>query len=154
MAERPSCFLRSGNIRFNGWTRNNSTPRSILIIICLFCSMALPDKRRLPMRNTRRNIISILFSLLAAAPVAETYAADLIDIYKEARGSDAVYASARAAWSAGQEKLPQGHAGLLPQVSLSASTQYNYILSLSKLKAATGRLAEDDLLQVNAWLER
>jgi len=36
-----------------------------------------------------------------------------------------VYASARAAWSAGQEKLPQGRAGLLPQLNLSASTQYN-----------------------------
>lgn len=43
----------------------------------------------------------------------------------EARGSDAVYASARAAWTAAQEKLPQGRAGLLPQLSISASTQYN-----------------------------
>jgi outer membrane protein len=63
--------------------------------------------------------------LLAAAPMVQTYAADLIDIYKAARGSDAVYGAARAAWSAGQEKLPQGRAGLLPQVSVSASTQYN-----------------------------
>jgi len=63
--------------------------------------------------------------LLTAAPTVQTYAADLIDIYKEARSSDAVYAAARAAWSAGQEKLPQGRAGLLPQLSLSASTQYN-----------------------------
>ena len=165
-----------------------------------------------------------------------------------------MYASARAAWSAGQEKLPQGRAGLLPQLNLSASTQYNerdigfrnpasaatagqynsngvmlsltqplfraqnytqyeeaktlvaqadmqlalvssqsslastrlglgvgvrtqvdvlnaqqqlfttrrdlaqatynYTLSLLKLKAATGRLSEDDLLQVNAWQSR
>lgn len=63
--------------------------------------------------------------LLAAAPVGGVYAADLMDIYKEARGADAVYAAARAAWSAGQEKLPQGRAGLLPQLNLSASTQYN-----------------------------
>ncbi len=73
-----------------------------------------------------RLLTSISLALLfAAAPVAQTYAADLIDIYKQARASDAVYASARAAWSAGQEKLPQGRAGLLPQVNLSASTQYN-----------------------------
>ena len=69
---------------------------------------------------------SVSFAFLfAVAPAAQTYASDLIDIYKEARGSDAVYAAARAAWSAAQEKLPQGLAGLLPQASLSASTQYN-----------------------------
>jgi outer membrane protein len=75
---------------------------------------------------TKRILTSVCFALLfAAVPAAQTYAADLIDIYKEARGSDAVYASARAAWSAGQEKLPQGRSGLLPQVSATASTQYN-----------------------------
>ncbi len=36
-----------------------------------------------------------------------------------------VYAAARSSWTAGQEKLPQGRAGLLPQASISASTQYN-----------------------------
>jgi outer membrane protein len=73
-----------------------------------------------------RILTSVSLALLfAAAPAAQTYAADLVDIYKEARGSDAVYAAARAAWSAGQEKLPQGLSGLLPQVSATASTQYN-----------------------------
>ncbi len=62
---------------------------------------------------------------LAVTPAVNAYASDLIDIYKQARGSDAVYASARAAWTAGQEKLPQGRAGLLPQLNLSASTQHN-----------------------------
>jgi outer membrane protein len=36
-----------------------------------------------------------------------------------------VYSAARASWTAAQEKLPQGRAGLLPQASLSASTQHN-----------------------------
>lgn len=66
-----------------------------------------------------------LVLLFAAAPVVHTYAADLIDIYKEARGADAVYASARANWTALQEKLPQGRAGLLPQANLSINTQKN-----------------------------
>ena len=52
-------------------------------------------------------------------------AADLADIYRQARDSDAAYASARAAWTAAQEKLPQGRAGLLPAANLSAFTQYN-----------------------------
>ena len=42
-----------------------------------------------------------------------------------AQGADAQYAAARAAWSAGQEKLPQGLSGLLPSATVSASTQYN-----------------------------
>jgi outer membrane protein len=61
-------------------------------------------------------------ALFQAAPVA---AADLLDIYRAALASDPVYSAARAGWSAAQEKLPQGRAGLLPQASLSASTQHN-----------------------------
>lgn len=57
-----------------------------------------------------------------AAPAA---AADLLDIYRAALASDPVYSAARASWAAAQEKLPQGRAGLLPQASLSASTQHN-----------------------------
>jgi outer membrane protein len=67
---------------------------------------------------------SALFAvlLLTAAPLP---AADLLQIYRLAQGSDAVYAAARAAWTATQEKLPQGRAGLLPSVTLSGSTQWN-----------------------------
>jgi outer membrane protein len=63
--------------------------------------------------------IALLFS---GAPAS---AADLMDIYRQALASDPLYGAARASWSAGQEKLPQGLAGLLPQATLSASTQYN-----------------------------
>ena len=52
-------------------------------------------------------------------------AADLLEIYRAALSSDPVYSAARASWAAGQEKLPQGRAGLLPQATLSASTQHN-----------------------------
>ncbi len=61
--------------------------------------------------------------LLAVAAAAQ--GADLVEVYRQARSADAVYAAARAAWAAGQEKLPQGRSGLLPSVNLSASTQYN-----------------------------
>lgn len=33
-----------------------------------------------------------------------------------------------------------------------AQSRYNYVLSLLRLKAAVGQLAEDDLVQVNQWL--
>ena len=65
-----------------------------------------------------------LFAFLLAVACAVP-AADLVSIYREAQTADAVYASARAAYQAGQEKLPQGMAGLLPAVTLSANTQYN-----------------------------
>lgn len=67
---------------------------------------------------------ALIASSLAAASFA-TAAADLLQIYRLAQGTDAVYAAARASWSATQEKLPQGRAGLLPSATLSASTQYN-----------------------------
>lgn len=69
------------------------------------------------------NRIAIATALLILAVPAR--AADLLDIYRLAQSSDAQYAAARAAWSAGQERLPQGRAGLLPSASLSASTQNN-----------------------------
>jgi outer membrane protein len=69
------------------------------------------------------NRLAIAFALLLGA--ASASGADLLDIYRLAQSSDAQYASARAAWSAGQEKLPQGLAGLLPSASVSAFSQYN-----------------------------
>lgn len=52
-------------------------------------------------------------------------AADLSDIYHQAQSNDAGYASARAAYRAGVEKLPQGRAGLLPQANLNANVLHN-----------------------------
>lgn len=64
----------------------------------------------------------IACTLLACRPVA---AADLLNIYRAALDSDPVYSAARSSWTAAQEKLPQGRAGLLPQATFSASTQHN-----------------------------
>ncbi|MBX3648458.1 MAG: TolC family outer membrane protein [Rhodocyclaceae bacterium] len=64
-----------------------------------------------------------LFALaLTAAPA---FAADLLQVYRDAIEYDAQYASARAARDAGLEKLPQGRAGLLPVISATASTTKN-----------------------------
>ncbi len=69
-------------------------------------------------------LIHLLAALLAFAALPAA-AADLLAVYRMALTSDPVYSAARATWQAGQEKLPQGRAGLLPQASLSASTQHN-----------------------------
>lgn len=49
------------------------------------------------------------------------HAADLMSIYHEAVVQDAQYRSARAAHQAAQEKLVQGRAGFLPNVTLAGS---------------------------------
>jgi outer membrane protein len=59
-----------------------------------------------------------------------------MEIYRMGQASDATYAAARASWSAGQEKLPQGLSGLLPQATASASTQTNDRETRSRLPGA------------------
>ena len=49
-----------------------------------------------------------------------------MDVYREAQRNDPTVAAARANWEATQERVPQARAGLLPNVSLSASTNGNY----------------------------
>ena len=70
-----------------------------------------------------RSLAFASLAFLLGLPTAR--GADLLEIFRLAQGADAQYAAARAAWSAGQEKLPQGLSGLLPSATVSASTQYN-----------------------------
>ena len=79
-------------------------------------------QRSIVMRSLTSLSLRDLCSLTASAPAS---GADLLEIYRMAQTADAQYAAARAAWSAGQEKLPQGLSGLLPSATVSASTQYN-----------------------------
>lgn len=61
--------------------------------------------------------VSLLAPLLAMLPAAPASAADLLQVYRDAQANDAQFASARAQLLATREKLPQGRAGLLPQIS-------------------------------------
>ncbi|MEA5097321.1 MAG: TolC family outer membrane protein [Burkholderiaceae bacterium] len=64
----------------------------------------------------------LIASLLASSLLAlNGHASNLLQTYKEALTNDAQYASARASLVAGQEKAPQGLAGLLPAVAASGS---------------------------------
>ena len=53
----------------------------------------------------RMKSLPLALLALLASPV---YAANLMEVYREAQQQDAAYASARAAFEAGQEKAPQG----------------------------------------------
>ena len=57
--------------------------------------------------------------------------ANLSTVYQMARQNDAEYAAARESFKAGQEKIPQGRAGLLPTINLGANTRYNESITSS-----------------------
>lgn len=69
-----------------------------------------------------KKIAWLLAFPLFASPLQ---AADLMQVYQEARDNDPVFAAARATLEAGREKAPQGRAGLLPSLSLSGNTVWN-----------------------------
>jgi outer membrane protein len=68
---------------------------------------------------------------LCGMPLA-VLAQNLSQVYQDARAYDAQFAAARYALQAGQEKLPQGRALLLPNVNLSASATESRLESDSK----------------------
>ncbi|MFO1281328.1 MAG: TolC family outer membrane protein [Burkholderiales bacterium] len=71
----------------------------------------------------KRRLIALAVPLVLAAGGAA--GEDLMDIYREAQRADPALAAARANWLATQERAPQARAGLLPSVSLSATTNAN-----------------------------
>lgn len=78
---------------------------------------------------------TLVFSALLLALPALAGNANLSAVYQMARENDAEYAAARQSFKAGQEKIPQGRAGLLPTVNLGANARYNE--SRSSLSPAT-----------------
>ncbi|MES2356348.1 MAG: TolC family outer membrane protein, partial [Pseudomonadota bacterium] len=69
-------------------------------------------------------LIAMVFSQMQLV-----YAADLLQIYQDAKTQDPIFSSAQAAYQAGQERLPQGRAGLLPSVNISANATHSYTKS-------------------------
>ena len=64
----------------------------------------------------------LLVTPLLASPL---WAADLLQIYREAQNNDATFAAARSTLEAGRERTPQARAGLLPTLSLSGNSLWN-----------------------------
>jgi outer membrane protein len=83
--------------------------------------------------------VLLLFLAAAGAPA---FGADLLQVYRDALGYDAQYASARASLEAGQEKLPQGRAGLLPTLGLTANTVWNDVNSTRKSEPPTTTVSQ------------
>ena len=71
---------------------------------------------------TRKMCIALFTTSIIASTAS---ASDLMGIYRDALNQDPVFASARSAYMATLEKLPQGKALLLPQVNAQAAANYN-----------------------------
>ncbi|MBL8510857.1 MAG: TolC family outer membrane protein [Betaproteobacteria bacterium] len=57
---------------------------------------------------------------------AQAHSADLLEVYRQALAQDPVYASARYAFEAAKETIPQARAGLLPTVTLNGNYLRNH----------------------------
>lgn len=70
----------------------------------------------------------LIAALIASAFLSlNAQAVDLLQTYQQALANDAQFASARATLAAGQERLPQGRAGLLPTIGVGGSVSRNEI---------------------------
>jgi outer membrane protein len=69
-----------------------------------------------------KKIAWLLFASFTATPL---FAADLLQVYREAQTNDPNFAAAQATLNAGRERMPQGRAGLLPSLTLSGNTVWN-----------------------------
>lgn len=83
--------------------------------------------------------LKTLIAFAVAGGALNVHSADLLQVYRDAVGFDAQFAAARAQLDAGREKLPQGRAGLLPVIGLSANTTWNDIESTSRTSPSVTR---------------
>jgi outer membrane protein len=72
--------------------------------------------------NTTKSALIALAMLGIHLPAGAT---DLVETFHAAQGQDSVFAAARGAQRAGQEKLTQGRSTLLPSVNFTANSTYN-----------------------------
>ena len=66
-------------------------------------------------------------------------AEDLLQVYREAQRSDAVFTAARHTLEAGRERLPQGRALLLPTLNLSGSATRSAMTPFTPARAIRSR---------------
>lgn len=101
----------------------------------------------------RKTALAPLTALLMAAGLAApltVHAADLLQIYNDARSNDAAFASARAALDAGREKGAQGQALLLPTINAAANSVYNSDYYTNTAGATAGQRFSRDF-NSNGW---
>ena len=94
----------------------------------------------------------VLISLISLPLASE----NLLDIYNEALENDPQYKSSEYSLLAGKEFVVQGRAGLLPNVTLSGSTNWNEYYQFDELQSSynnnsvTARLTQP-LFRLDSW---
>lgn len=73
--------------------------------------------------------LGILFVIVIGGFPRIALAVDLMRVYHDALDHDATYAASKASYKANLEKLPEGRAGLLPNLSISAHSAWNQFSS-------------------------
>ncbi len=88
--------------------------------------------------------------VFSALPLALTlavpaFAVDLLQVYRDAKANDAVFASARAALEAGRERLPQGRALGMPTVNFTGNAlqSNNHVLQRNAASPVTRNFASN-----------
>jgi len=69
----------------------------------------------------KRNIISLIIGIAAAASSSNLYADDLLSVYQQAQANDPVVLKAQAQYMAVKEDIVQARAALYPQISLTGN---------------------------------
>ena len=86
-------------------------------------SKSIPPSRR-PLKRLLRHGAT---ALLVGTMVLPAWSADLLEVYRDALANDSSFAAARAKLQAGQERVVQARAGLLPSVGASANLNWNHV---------------------------
>jgi len=107
--------------------------------------------------NYKLSIVRIwALSMVCAASLAcqaQTPILNLKQIYQAALEQDATIRASRAATDAGRERLPQAKAGLMPQISASASRNNNNLSSTSPNLLGTPVTSTDQYFSDNRSLQ-
>jgi len=77
------------------------------------------------MKHSIRSTLVMAAMLHGLASGGVAWSANLGEVFRMAKENDARFAAAREAFRANQEKLPQGRAGLLPSLTLSANLRHH-----------------------------
>jgi outer membrane protein len=72
-----------------------------------------------PTRRLSRTLAPRMLAVAALFAAQSLFAADLVNVYRDALSNDPAYASARAEFMASLERTPQAKAGYLPNASLT-----------------------------------
>lgn len=96
-------------------------------------------------------LVQLVFAaVIGMQSLSALQAADLMSIYQEALAQDSQYRSARAAYEASQEKLVQGRAGFLPNVTLSANRTEQQVNANNIFSPATGATINPSPVTIHA----